>query len=171
MDVPLIFTTRGYIFQFILLAVWASLMSPRISDPVPPFPSSSLLPFRSFPPSAYLIIIFLFISEIKASLLGLSACYYRMWTAYMSIGCILGILLSLANIHLSVSTYHASTLGSELPHSQCYFLVYPCVWQIHNVLCLKKNPNRIPLCKLTTYSISILCWGTSGLFPDYGYYK
>jgi hypothetical protein len=41
-----------------------------------------------------------------------------------SLNCILGILYFFkVNIHLLVSTYHAYSFESELPHSGWYFLV------------------------------------------------
>jgi len=70
----------------------------------------------SLPP---MIIFFPLLSEIEASSLGPSCLLHFL----LSVGCILGVLYFLVNIHLSVSTYHACPFGSELPHSGRYFLV------------------------------------------------
>jgi hypothetical protein len=41
---------------------------------------------------------------------------------FSSVDCIWVFCTFLSSIHL-VSSYHACSFGSELPHSRCYFLV------------------------------------------------
>jgi hypothetical protein len=70
--------------------------------------------------SLHPMIIFLpLLSGVETSLLGPLYLLHFL----QSMGCILGILNFLTNIHSSVSTYHAYPFGSELPHSGCYVLV------------------------------------------------
>jgi hypothetical protein len=56
------------------------------------------------------------LSEIEAS----SFRPFFLFNFLESVGCIIGILYFMANIHLSVSKYHAYLFGSELSHSGWY---------------------------------------------------
>jgi hypothetical protein len=64
------------------------------------------------------IIFFFLLSRIEAPSLEPFCLINFLW----SVGCILGILYFFANIHLSVSTYHACPFGSGLCHPGWYFL-------------------------------------------------
>jgi hypothetical protein len=72
-----------------------------------------------------LIILFLFLSRTESSTLRSSFLLSFMW----SVSCIVGVIHSLPNIHLSVSTYHVCSFVTELPHSGPYFLDPSiCLW-------------------------------------------
>jgi hypothetical protein len=81
---------------------------PYLAPPSPPL--SYPVTILHLPP---VIIFFCFVCWMEASLLGPFCLLHFLWPA----GCILGILYNLANIHWSVSTYHACPFESELPHS------------------------------------------------------
>jgi hypothetical protein len=58
-----------------------------------------------------------------------------LFSLFGSVECIVGILYFMANIHLSVSTYHACTFGTGLPHSRCYSQVTSICLQNSWCLC------------------------------------
>ena len=78
-----------------------------------------LFPFQ-VPPSLYFPWLFFpLLSRTEASTLGSLFFLHFIW----SVSCVLGILIFLANIHLSVSTYHMCSFVTGLSHSGWYFLV------------------------------------------------
>ena len=91
------------------------------SPPSPPIPDSSPLlpppPFLFLPSPSHpllpLIILFPLLSRTEASTLWSSFLLSFMW----SMSCIVGIPHSLANIHLSVITYHVCSFVTGLTHS------------------------------------------------------
>jgi hypothetical protein len=132
----------GCLFIFFLLAHRASVIfPPPIPDQVPLY--TPLLPHpihfpSQIPPSPLVIAFFSLPSGTEASSLG----HFSLLSLLNSLDCILCILYEFfsflfffffggANIHLLVSRYHACPFGSELSHSEWYFLV-PSI-------CLKKS--------------------------------
>jgi hypothetical protein len=71
-------------------------------------------------PLPTMTILFPLLGRIEAPSLGPS-----FLLNLISVGYTMGILYFKANIHLSMSTYHVCTFGSELPHTGWYFLVPP----------------------------------------------
>lgn len=57
-----------------------------------------------------------------------------LFNLFGSVGCIMDILYFMANIHLSVSTYHACPFGSGLRHLGWCFLFYSFACKIYDVL-------------------------------------
>jgi hypothetical protein len=114
-----------------------------------------------------MIILLSLLSGIEVSSLGPSP----LLSFIRSVSCIMVIGNFLANVQLSVSTYHACHFGSELPHLGWYFsksihlpakfmkswffnswIVYPSVNEPY-------------------FLHPFFRWGASGLFPASGYYK
>jgi hypothetical protein len=88
-------------------------------------PPSSLLLKSLLPSLLHLIILFPLLRRTEASALCFSFLLNFMW----SLSCIVGILCSLPNIYLSVSTNHVSSFMTELPHLGRYFQVPSiCLW-------------------------------------------
>ena len=117
-------TSKGCLFPFFLVGLRSSVFFPhKIPDLVSLFPSPVYFPSQ-VPHSPLVIAFFSLPSGIGASSLG----PFSLSTFLRSVDYILGILyfvfflfFFLANTHLLVSTYHACSLGFELPHSG-YFL-------------------------------------------------
>jgi hypothetical protein len=114
-----------------LLTFWTS-SSPLITWFCPSF-SPPLLLFLLSPSYNLLslIILFPFLSKTEASTLWCFFLLSFMWSA----SCIMDIPCSLPNIHLSVSTYHVCSFGTELPHSGWYFQVSSISLQISRSQC------------------------------------
>lgn len=113
-------TLRSCRCPFILLALWASLLSPSHTSCCTPFP----LPFPSpilVPPSILLpsmTILSPLLCEIQSCPLGPSF----LFNFFGSVECSMSILYFMANIHLLVRPHQVCPLGSGLSHSR-YFLV------------------------------------------------
>jgi hypothetical protein len=90
-----------------------------------------------------------------------------------SVNCILGVLNLWANIHLSVKAYHVCSFVIGLPHSGWYFLVPSICLRILWIHCFNSwVVNCVIYCvNVPHFLYPSLCWGTSGFFPDCGYYK
>lgn len=119
--------SRGSPISYLLqLHIFTNSSGPQGFFPVFP-PYLILFPFSLTPPLFHpgsslplplMIISFPLPTGTEAPSLGLFCLLHFL----RSVGCILDVLYFLANIHLSVRTYHACPLGSGLPHWG-YFLV------------------------------------------------
>jgi hypothetical protein len=113
------------------------------------------------------IATFFLLSEIQAFLLESSF----MFSFFGSVVWSITILCVMANIHLLVSTYHAYSCGSWLPHSGWYSQV-PSV-------CLQNSWMYLFLISwIVFYGVDVphfpypfFSWGTCGLFPVSSYYE
>ena len=101
-----------YTHLFNFLTLYTSPTPPPIPDSPPLF----LIPLFLIPslshPQLPLVILFPLLSRTdEASTFWSSFLLSFMW----SVNCIMGILCSLPNIHLSVNTYHVYSFVTELP--------------------------------------------------------
>jgi len=139
-------TTVIYFFPFSWPSVLLSHPCPNLIPP-PSFPSPPLsLPCRFFPLPP-VIILFPLLRRTDASTLWSSFFLSCIWF----VGCIMGILSFWANSHLSVSAYCVCSFVSGLSHSGWYVLQ----WYL-SVNLLFLIAKSYPLCKWTTFSVSIL---------------